>query len=96
LPFIILSDAFSLQPFRQVDAYAQIAYSKGGLTETVIENKTGVYFTEQTESSIIAAVNYFESNLHLFNPVEIAKHASLYSSKRFKKELSDYLSKIIR
>lgn len=43
-----------------------IGFGKGGLTETVIENKTGVYFTEQSESSIINAINYFESNLHLF------------------------------
>lgn len=73
---------------------AVIAYGKGGLTETVIENKTGVYFTEQTESSIINAISFFENNLQLFNAAEIAKHASLFSSKRFKQELNDYLSKV--
>ncbi|MDR3694925.1 MAG: glycosyltransferase [Mucilaginibacter sp.] len=72
-----------------------IAYGKGVPTETVIENKTGVYFTEQSESSIINAVNYFENNLHPFNAVEIAKHASLYASKRFRQEISAYLSEIV-
>jgi glycosyltransferase involved in cell wall biosynthesis len=72
-----------------------IAYGRGGVTETVIENKTGVYFNEQTVSSIIEAINFFEKNIHLFNPQEIAKQASLFSSERFKKEMSDYLSAIM-
>jgi len=72
-----------------------IAYGKGGLTETVIENYTGVYFTEQTESSIVEAISFFENNLKIFNPVEIAKHASLFSSKRFKQELNNYLSTVM-
>jgi glycosyltransferase involved in cell wall biosynthesis len=72
-----------------------IAYGRGGVRETVIENKTGVYFNEQTVSSIIDAINFFENNLMLFNPVDIAKQASQFSSQRFRQELSAYLSKIM-
>jgi glycosyltransferase involved in cell wall biosynthesis len=72
-----------------------IAYGKGGVLETVIENKTGVFFNEQTESSIVGAVNLFEANLQTFNPSEISKQAALFSSKRFRQELIDYLSQII-
>ncbi|HEY2581091.1 MAG TPA: glycosyltransferase family 4 protein [Mucilaginibacter sp.] len=72
-----------------------IAYGKGGVTETVIENETGVYFTDQSVSSIIKAVTYFENNIELFAPFKIAKHASRFSSERFKQELSSYLSIVI-
>jgi glycosyltransferase involved in cell wall biosynthesis len=72
-----------------------IAYRKGGVTETVIENKTGVYFNEQTVPSIIEAVAYFESHPDLFKPTEIAKHASQFSTQRFITEMSAFLSKII-
>ncbi len=72
-----------------------IAYGKGGVTETVIENKTGVYFTEQKVSSIIEAITFFEGNIHLFDPGEIAKHAAQFSSERFKKQLSDYLLALV-
>ncbi|MDB5016993.1 MAG: pimB 2 [Mucilaginibacter sp.] len=72
-----------------------IAFGKGGATETVINNKTGVYFNEQTVPSLVQAINYFENNSEMFIPVEIKKQASLFSSQRFKKELSDYLSTII-
>ena len=33
-----------------------VAYGKGGLLETVVENATGVFFREQTEESLLAAV----------------------------------------
>jgi glycosyltransferase involved in cell wall biosynthesis len=72
-----------------------IAFGKGGVLETVLENRTGVYFSEQTESSIIDAIKLFENNISLFNPTEISKQASLFSLQRFNNELSAYLSEII-
>jgi glycosyltransferase involved in cell wall biosynthesis len=72
-----------------------IAYGKGGTLETVINNKTGVYFNEQKVSSIVDAVKYFENNLNLFNPGEIAEHASLFSPQRFDKEFSEFITAII-
>jgi glycosyltransferase involved in cell wall biosynthesis len=72
-----------------------IAYGKGGVTETVIENKTGVYFNEQTVPSIIAAIRLFENNSAIFDPVAISKHAALFSSQRFRLELTNYLSIIM-
>jgi len=72
-----------------------IAFGKGGVLETVIENKTGVYFNEQTVPSIVQAINSFEEKQTLFDPFEIAKQASLFSSQRFRLELNTYLSSII-
>lgn len=72
-----------------------IAYGKGGVTETVINNKTGVYFTEQTDLSIINAVNYFESNIGLFDANEIAKQASLFSTEHFQQKLSSFLLQVL-
>ena len=72
-----------------------IAYGKGGVTETVINNKTGVYFNEQNVSSIIDAIDYFEKNLNLYNPIEIAAQASLFSAVRFREEFSAFVAKVI-
>ena len=71
-----------------------IAFGKGGVLETVIENKTGVYFREQTELSVINAIAEFEKKSKIFNPTEISKQASLFSSQRFRQELSTFLSGI--
>ena len=68
-----------------------IAYGKGGVTETVIQNKTGVYFNKQSPASIVEAVNLFEKNSEKYDHAEIAKHASRFSTQRFKTEISNYL-----
>jgi len=72
-----------------------IAYGKGGVLETVLENKTGVYFSEQSANAIIDAVKKFELNATKFNFEEIANHAQLFSTERFKQSLSSYISQIL-
>ncbi len=68
-----------------------IAFGKGGSLETVIENKTGLFFKEQTIDSIVDAVNRFEKQYDQFNPLEIRKHAEKFSEDRFKKEIKDFV-----
>jgi len=72
-----------------------IAYKRGGVLESIIENKTGVFFTEQSVDSIISAVNTFEKTLMLFNCNDIAKHASVFSTDRFKNEFLSFVNQII-
>ncbi len=59
-----------------------IAFGKGGAFETVIDNKTGIYFHQQTCESIINAIEKFESSV-LFEPKYIREHALKFSSQCF-------------
>ena len=72
-----------------------IAFKKGGLTETVVEDQTGVFFLKQEVDSIISAVEYFEKNQDKFEPIAIAAHANRFSTKRFRSELSADLNRLI-
>jgi len=72
-----------------------IAYGKGGSTETVVNNKTGIFFYEQTAASVAEAVRYFEQNIHKFNYAEIANHVSLFSTERFRQEFAAYLADVM-
>ena len=38
-----------------------IAYSAGGVSESILPGRTGIFFSEQTADGIIAAVNAFEA-----------------------------------
>lgn len=71
-----------------------IAYGKGGALETVEKGKTGMFFRNQTEESLISAIQIFEKNESLFNPETCREHAKKFSSenfnKRFKKLIHDY------
>ena len=65
-----------------------IAFGKGGATETVVENKTGVFFAEQTSESCAAAIQDFEKleAAGKFDAKKIAAHAKTFSRDRFIKE----------
>ncbi len=75
-----------------------IAFGKGGAKETVIDGKTGVFFNEQTESSVIDAINRFEelNKSKIFDSQQIVLHAKTFSTKRFCDELTNEIQKIIK
>ena len=72
-----------------------IAYGKGGVLETVIEGKTGIFFKEQTVKSLIEAVKTFEQSQDRFDTIEIRKNAEKFSKERFKKEFKVFVDKKI-
>lgn len=67
-----------------------IAFSKGGALETVVDGKTGVFFHEQTEMSIQAAVGRFEQEFQ-FDPDAIRLHACSFSTERFKAQFRSFV-----
>ncbi len=67
-----------------------IAYGVGGVTETVIANKTGIFFPTQSIDSIKEAVLLFESKEDSFDPTHIAAHSTIFSQERFKEEFNNY------
>lgn len=67
-----------------------IAYGKGGALETVVKDRTGVFFEEQTESSLTAAIEKFESMK--INPDSCRKNAKRFNPETFKKQFLDHLS----
>jgi len=69
-----------------------IAYRKGGVTETVIEEKTGLFFDQQSADSLVEVVKKFKSSD--FNPEEIRSHAEQFSVARFQKEIADFISDV--
>ncbi len=70
-----------------------IAYSKGGIKDTVIDGVTGVFYDEQTVHSLNSAVNKFEGMN--FDYKVISKHALSFSVERFEKEIKEFINKKI-
>ncbi len=73
-----------------------IAYGKGGALETVIENRTGIFFREQTVDAIIDAVKRFEEREPQFDRNEIRANAERFSVERFQSEFRAFVEKAIR
>ncbi|MHA1230900.1 MAG: glycosyltransferase family 4 protein [Candidatus Helarchaeota archaeon] len=68
-----------------------IAYGKGGATETVIEEETGLFFKEQSVGSLIEAIRKFETMEDKFDCGIIRKNAERFSRERFKKEFKEFV-----
>jgi glycosyltransferase involved in cell wall biosynthesis len=71
-----------------------IAFRKGGALETVVENRTGLFFDEQTPDSLIEAIHRFEETEHNFDAEEIVRHARTFDKEIFKEKITELLKTI--
>ncbi|MFA7230797.1 MAG: glycosyltransferase [Victivallaceae bacterium] len=68
-----------------------IAYGCGGALETIIDNKTGLFFPEQTSESLNMAINKFENTKTTFDSEKIKLHTQSFAKSRFAAEIKKYL-----
>lgn len=66
-----------------------IAYGKGGVLETVIENQTGIFFEKQTPESLNQAIDKFENMS--FETTQIRENALRFSEDRFMEEIKLFI-----
>jgi len=71
-----------------------IAYKSGGVKETVIEGKTGIFFTELTYLALESAIKKFEKMK--FDPKICRKQAEKFSEERFIKEIEAFVANKIK
>ncbi len=69
-----------------------IAYNGGGYKETVIHEKTGVFFNEQTVDSLLDAMKRLD--LIKIDPKDCIKQAEKFSKERFKESIKNYVLSI--
>ncbi len=68
-----------------------IAFGKGGALETVINGKTGTFFSHATPDSVERAIVRFEEleKQGAFDATFISQHAHNFSQERFSREIKD-------
>lgn len=71
-----------------------IAYRGGGYLESVVEDKTGFFFNELNIESITRAINEFKKIKWNKNVIE--NNAKKFSKERFKKEMLEFVRKVIK
>lgn len=68
-----------------------IAFAKGGAVETVIDGVTGIHFHEQSAEAIRAAVERFETEPLVFDPMQLRAHADRFSTREFRRQFRDFV-----
>lgn len=66
-----------------------IALGRGGALETVLDQRTGLFFAEQTVGSIVATVGAFLKKQ--WDPDLIRQHAIQFSKERFQREFKQFV-----
>jgi len=66
-----------------------IAFKSGGVVESVIEGKTGIFFDKLTVGSIISAIERLEKTN--ISREECIKNAQKFSKERFKREIVEFV-----
>jgi glycosyltransferase involved in cell wall biosynthesis len=68
-----------------------IAYRKGGVLDTVVEGKTGIFFDEQNSKSLVHAIEEFERNEKIFLPENCRLNAERFTPSAFRAHWRKYL-----
>ena len=68
-----------------------IAFHGGGALETVLDQKTGLFFPKQSVAAIFEAISRFEQ-IDSWNPELIRAHALQFSKERFHQEMSSFVN----
>jgi glycosyltransferase involved in cell wall biosynthesis len=77
-----------------------IAYASGGVLETVLgelpgetalQHPTGVFFSEQSRSSLVEAISRFELQQARFSAEAIREHSLQFDSRAFKNRMEEFL-----
>jgi glycosyltransferase involved in cell wall biosynthesis len=67
-----------------------IAFRGGGYLESVIENKTGIFFDQANVESLSEAIRKFEKMK--FKPEDCINQAKKFSKERFKREMREFVN----
>ncbi|MDP2691052.1 MAG: glycosyltransferase [bacterium] len=67
-----------------------IAYAEGGANDSVVEGKTGLFFSSQSVESLSEALEQFEKQS--WDPNAIKQHAEKFSEERFWGEVTDFIT----
>ncbi|MCL5432830.1 MAG: glycosyltransferase [Patescibacteria group bacterium] len=70
-----------------------VAFKGGGALETVVDNKTGVFFYPQTQEALTKVLERFDKLC--FNPIDSVRQAQKFNKDRFKKEFMQVVEKIL-
>lgn len=71
-----------------------IAYKAGGAVETVVEGRTGLFFSPQTAESLMKVIQNFDSSS--FDPQDCREQATKFGKEKFKRGFKEVIERLAR
>jgi len=92
LIFCALDEDFGMVPVEAMShGTPVIALAQGGVLETLIEGKTGVFFDKPEVGELVGAIKRFNNNYKIYKDYNCYKQARKFSKERFQKELKAFV-----
>jgi len=89
-------DDFGITPIEAMSfGKPVLAYKKGGVLETVIENETGEFFDDPIPEILADGVRRLKNNYSNYNAEKIKKQAEKFSEERFKEKIKKVVENTI-
>ena len=89
-------DDFGITPIEAMSfGKPVLAYKKGGVLETVIENETGEFFDDPIPEILADGVRRLKNNYSNYNAEKIKKQAEKFSEERFKEKIEKVVENTI-
>lgn len=89
---LAIDEDFGMTPVEAMAAGRPvIAFRGGGYLESVIEGKTGEFFSKPTVESLVARLQSFKASK--YEPEDCRKQARKFSKERFKREIKEFVKK---
>jgi hypothetical protein len=73
-----------------------IAFGRGGIRETVVDGRTGLFFPRQTPDAIQEAVEAFDSRRERMHPLAIRANAERFGPQRFRRQIRKLMDRLWR
>ena len=87
---------FGIAPVEaQASGRPVIAYGRGGVLDTVVPGKTGLFFNDQTPEHLNDAIQRFEADSRSFDPYLIREHASKFSKEVFQQKFLHHVEQCL-
>lgn len=91
LIFCALEEDFGMVPVEAMgNGVPVIALKQGGVTETVVEGKTGIFFDRASVKQIVSAIQKFERKK--ISPTDCRQQAQKFSKAVFMKKISEFVA----
>lgn len=88
---------FGLTPIEAMSAGVPVlAYGKGGVLETVVDRKTGLFFTQQDCDGMTRCIERFEQEGVEFSRKQIRDFGVQFSSEAFRMNIAGFISRTLR
>jgi len=84
---------FGITPLEaQASGRPVIAFGKGGVLETVVNGRTGIFFDSQTPEVLAETVAAFDAHWEIFDPQQCRANAARFGEQAFRAAITEYLT----